>query len=451
MGIGRASAASRPNILVIVTDDQPLYTEWATPRIFDWLAGQGTRFANGFATTPLCAPARSSLFTGQYAHNHGVRGNRQSSRLDHARTVQRQLQEAGYRTGLCGKFLNGWQVLDHPPFFEEWSLLAKPTYDNGVWNFNGTVRPLPDYTTTVVKDRALGFLQRSASDRRPWFLCLAPYAPHGPHRPEPRYARARVPAWHGRPSVFEADKTDKPPFIQRATAKPARGAAVRDAQFRTLLSVDDLAAAVRVKLAELGQLENTLVLFLGDNGFSWSDHGWHRKSVPYSPAIRVPFYLSWPAAGLNTGRSDDRLVASVDIAPTILDAAGLTGARAHPMDGHSLLTSYRRERLLIEWWRERADERPQSWAAHRTGSRQYTEYYDTVLDRSGNPAGSGKVTFREYYDLERDPWQLDNLLHNATPQAERDLGIPALSAQLALDRASAGTAATPVAGHPPAP
>jgi arylsulfatase A-like enzyme len=446
-----AAASSRPNILLIITDDHPLHTEWATPQIRDWLVGQGTDFAGGHATTPLCAPARASVFTGRYAHNHGVRGNRQSPELDHSCTVQRYLQLAGYRTGLYGKFLNGWHVRDNPPFFEDWALLARPTYDNGVWNVGGTVRAIGDYTTTVVRERALAFLQRSTADGRPWFLCLAPYACHGPNRPEDRYADARVPPWHGRPSVFEEDKTDKPPFIQNAHATSAKGAAVRAAQLRTLMSVDDLAAAVRARLRDLGQLDNTLVFFIGDNGFCWADHGWHRKSVPYTPAIRVPFHVSWPAGGLGTGRTDERLVAGIDIAPTILDAAGLMEPGLYAMDGRSLLGSHSRDRLLVEWWRQRPDEQPYSWASQVTGTEQYTEYYDTHLGPKGRLAGSGNVMFREYYDLRRDPWQLTNLLHQATPQDEQALGIPALSARLALDRTSAGTADAPVPGRPPGP
>ncbi|MCW2903829.1 MAG: Arylsulfatase [Streptosporangiaceae bacterium] len=448
----RASAGtSRPNILLVITDDQPRQTEWATPQTMDWLAGQGTEYTHAFATTPLCAPSRASIFTGQYAHNHGVRGNRQSARLDHSRTVHRYLQQAGYRTGLYGKFLNGWKAGDNPPFFEDWAVLARPTYDNGVWNVNGVVQSLPDYTTTVVEHRALGFLQRTVTDSRPWFLCLSPYAPHGPNKPDRRYAGTEVPDWQGRPSVFETDKTDKPPYIQHANATPGDGAAVRAAQLRTLRSVDDMVAAVHGRLEALGQLDNTLVFFIGDNGFSWADHGWHRKSVPYAPSVRVPFYVSWPAAGLNTGRPDDRLVANIDIAPTVLEAAGLMRTGRFALDGHSLLAPYGRDRLLLEWWRQKSDERPHSWASLVTADRQYTEYYDTRLGRGGRPAGSGKVMFREYYDLARDPGQLANLLHGATPEQEADLRIPALSARLALDRTCTGTTEAPVPGHPPSP
>ncbi len=135
-------AATRPNILLIVTDDQPKQTDWATPRLVEWLGGQGVTFPHGHATTPLCSPSRSSIFSGRYAHHHGVRNNSASHRLDQSTTVQRHLAQAGYRTGLFGKYLNSWDIADNPPHFEEWALL-RPGFKNATWNIGGTVQELP--------------------------------------------------------------------------------------------------------------------------------------------------------------------------------------------------------------------------------------------------------------------------------------------------------------------
>ena len=132
-----AAAATRPNILLIVTDDQPKHTEWAQPNVVAWLAGQGVKFTNGHVTTPLCAPSRSSVFTGKYAHNHGVRNNGASAALDQSTTLQRYLKAAGYRTGLFGKYLNSWPLADNPPHFEDFALL-QPGYVDAQWNVNGT-------------------------------------------------------------------------------------------------------------------------------------------------------------------------------------------------------------------------------------------------------------------------------------------------------------------------
>ncbi|MFF3772289.1 sulfatase [Streptomyces sp. NPDC002232] len=429
-----AAAAARPNILLIVTDDQPKHTEWALPKTVAWLAGQGVRFTDGHVTTPLCAPSRSSVFSGRHAHHHGVRNNKASYSLDQSTTVQKYLKQAGYRTGLFGKYLNSWTLADNPPHFEEFALL-QPGYVDARWNVDGTVQTIEGYTTTIVKNRTLRFLDKAAADPRPWFAYVTPYASHGPRTPEAKYAGTEVPAWNGRPSVPEGDRADKPGYIKDATGTLADGRRIRAEQLRTLLSVDDAVQAFKDKLQALGQLENTLVIYIGDNGFSWGDHGWTAKSVPYRPAHEVPFYLSWPAGGLGAGTQDDRIVANIDIAPTILDAAGITPAA--PQDGRSLLSGHSRDHLLVEWWKQGtgAGGAP-TWSSYVAKDEQYTEYYDLTTDGSGTVTGTGQVKFREYYDLVNDPYQLTNKLYQATPAQEQALGIPALAARLAADRAS---------------
>jgi arylsulfatase A-like enzyme len=141
----------------------------------------------------------------------------------------------------------------------------------------------------------------------------------------------------------------------------------------------------------------------------------------------VPFQLSWPARGLDRGTSDDRLTGHVDLAPTLLDAAGITPDTPH--DGHSLLGTGDRDHLLAEWWWNRQDKEPiHTWATYIGRSEQYTEYYRARLDNNGRPTdGDGEVLFREYYDLRADPYQLTNKLHGAAPAQEARLGIPALA------------------------
>ncbi|MEV7567025.1 sulfatase family protein [Streptomyces tanashiensis] len=431
---GPAAAAARPNILLIVTDDQPKHTEWALPKTVAWLADQGVRFTDGHVTTPLCAPSRSSVFSGRHAHHHGVRNNKASYALDQSTTVQKYLKQAGYRTGLFGKYLNSWTLEENPPHFEEFALL-QPGYTDARWNVDGTVRTIEGYTTTIIKNRTLTFLDKAATDTRPWFAYVTPYASHGPRTPEAKYADTAVPEWNGRPSVPEADRSDKPGYIKNATGTLADGRRIRAEQLRTLLSVDDAVQAFKDKLQALGQLDNTLVIYIGDNGFSWGDHGWTAKSVPYRPAHEVPFYLSWPAGGLGAGTQDHRIVANIDIAPTILDAAGITPAA--PQDGRSLLGGYSRDHLLVEWWKQGTGTGgAPTWSSYVAKDEQYTEYYDLTTDGNGTVSGTGQVKFREYYDLVNDPHQLVNKLYQATPAQEQALGIPALAAGLAADRAA---------------
>ncbi|MFD5875848.1 sulfatase [Streptomyces sp. NPDC060322] len=429
-----AAVAARPNILLIVTDDQPKQTEWALPKTVDWLAGHGVRFTHGHVTTPLCSPSRSSVLSGQYAHHHGVRNNGASYQLDQNTTLQRYLKQAGYRTGLFGKFLNSWTLAQNPPHFEDFALL-QPGYVDARWNVNGTVQTINGYTTEIIKNRTLNFLDKAASDNRPWFAYVTPYASHGPRTPEAKYAGTAVPEWNGRPSVPEADRSDKPAYVQNATGTLADGRRIRAEQGRVLRSVDDAVQAFKDRLTALGQLDNTLVIYIADNGFGWADHGWTKKSVPYRPAHEVPFYLSWPAGGLGAGTTDDRIVANIDIAPTVLDAAGVVPG--HSQDGRSLLTSYSRDHLLVEFWKQgTAAGGPPTWSSYVAKNKQYTEYHDLTTDADGKVSGTGQLKFREYYDLAGDPHQLRNSLHQATPQDERDLGIPALAAQLADDRAA---------------
>ncbi|MEU6146003.1 sulfatase [Streptomyces sp. NPDC047081] len=430
----RPRSDHRPNILFVLTDDQPKETDWALPQTLDWLGGHGTAFTRAHANTPLCAPSRASIMSGRYAHNHGVLDTRHPYHLDQRTTVQRRLHEAGYRTGLFGKYLNFWHTGDNPPHFDEWLLQEPVAYYNGHYNDNGTVRNIPGYNTTVIKDRALAFIEQSRVDDRPWFAYVATRSAHEVNIPERRYAHARAPGWDGRPSVFESDKADKPPFLRKADHSFAQGKALRERQLKTLLSVDDAMRDFREKLRSLGQLENTLVVFTSDHGLCWGDHGWLRKSVPYRPSLEVPFLASWPAGGLGEARTDDRLTAHVDIAPTFLDAAGLVPDT--PVDGHSLLDRRNdRTHLLAEWWWNRQDKQPiHTWATYVGKGEQYTEYYRTRLDKSGRPKGSGEVLFREYYDLAADPYQLSNLLHGANQERELRLGIPGLARQLAAAR-----------------
>ncbi|MEV0174959.1 sulfatase [Streptomyces sp. NPDC050803] len=433
----RARSDDRPNILLVLTDDQPKETDWALRQTVDWLGGNGVTFGRAHANTPLCAPSRASVMSGRHAHHHGLLDTRHPHHLDQRTTVQRRLHEAGYRTGLFGKYLNFWPTGQKPPHFDEWLLQEPVSYYDGHYNDNGTVRNIPGYNTTVIKDRALDFIDASRVDERPWFAYVATRSAHEVNIPERRYARARVPDWEGRPSVFETSKADKPPFLRASRNSFAQGKALRARQLRTLLSVDDAMRDFRDKLRALGQLENTLVLFTSDHGLCWGDHGWLRKSVPYRPSLEVPFRLSWPARGLDGARGDDRLTGLVDIAPTFLDAAGLPPDPGH--DGHSLLNPRNdREHLLAEWWWNQQDQQPiHSWASLIGKAEQYTEYYRTRLDDRGRPTkGDGKVLFREYYDLHADPYQLTNLLHRADAGQERRLGIEGLARNLAAARRS---------------
>jgi len=433
--------ADMPNVLVIVTDDQRAGdTMFAMPKTRHYFQREGVKYPNGFSVTPLCCPSRSTILTGRYAHNTGVHRNVLPDDLDVTTFFARLLHRAGYQTGLVGKLLNSWPVTKTPPYFDRWALGGTPYFDPR-FNVNGTLESVRGYATRVMARFSLRFLRRfeEKDDSAPWLLYVAPHAPHQPWIAEKRYANAPVPRWAGNPAVFERDRSDKPPSFSNIHFSLSQGRRVRRNQLRTLMSVDDMVGRIFKSLHRLGERRNTLAFYLSDNGYLWADHhlGGDRntagqKRLPYTPSVRVPFYARWPGH-FPKGARDPRLTGTVDIAPTVLDAAAISpDPTKPPLDGRSLLEPDTRDRILLEYWQGHASPWIQTWASIRTRQYQYVEYY-----------GDDEATkiFREYYDLVTDPWQLRNLLADGDPSNDPDL--TALSAQLAADRACVGVGPGP--------
>jgi arylsulfatase A-like enzyme len=427
--MARASAArGRPNVLLIVTDDQRKGTMSALPVTRRWFKRGGVAYTNAWAPTPLCCPARATVMTGRYAHNHEVRSNEegQVDNLDHETTLQYLLGRAGYRTGIFGKFLNGWDYTLAPPYFDDFSLSWRYRYYGTPWNINGNERVVRSYATDFLSGRVSDFLRDTeASDSRPWFAYIATRAPHSPATPEPDYRHAPVRPWSGNPAVFERDRSDKPPHVQAEHASFRRASRVRNRQLRSLMSVDDLVGHVFRTLERMRERRSTLAIFVSDNGVQWAEHGVHGKGAAYTGSIKIPMYARWPGH-LGPWAKDSRITTHVDIAPTVLDAAGVS--TRHVLDGHSLLdSSWDRDVLFNEYWyQQRRSTRP-SWASIRSSSHQYIEYYDP---------GATTLEFREYYDLKADPWQLQNLFGDGA--ARNDPDIDRLAAMLDRFRSCAG-------------
>ena len=394
-----------PNVLIILTDDQRADSLEVMPDTSRYFKDGGTQFPQAFATTPLCCPFRAAMFSGRYAHNNGVRLNTDGFKLDQEATMQRYLQDAGYSTGITGKFLNRWPIDDAPPHFDEWAIFSpnveNRAYVNVEFNVDGEVDIVPQYSTGFIEDQAVRMLNDfETDDDRPWLLFVTPFAPHTPFLPEPKYANAPVPEWSSNPAVGESDRRDKPQFIQERLFSPKEGLEVRTKQLRTLMSVDDLVERVMGRLEALGENENTMAFYMSDNGYLWGEHGAVEKKLPYTPSINIPFYLRWPRA-FEPGTISDRFVTTVDIAPTILDAASVDLPRDPVMDGTSLLADDPGALALVEHWRNNQVRTAPTWASLRTTRYQYIEYYDRDEDT---------IIFSEYYDLTDDPFQLVNLL-----------------------------------------
>lgn len=408
------------NVLLIVTDDQTLESMRALPRTRQLLAAQGTTFANAFVSFPTCCPSRATILTGQYAHNHRVLGNQAPDggypRLDHANTLPVWLQEAGYETAHVGKYLNLYAGPEVPPGWSRWFGLADPStylmYGYTVIEDGTPVRygeSEEDYQTDVLAAKAEALIRELAGSGKPFFLSVAPVAPHlersdeagqgTPPRPAPRhqgrFAREPLPAGA---SYDEADVADKPNHVRRL---PRLGPARKDrilrtyrAQLESLLAVDEMVERLVGALEETGKLDDTLVVFTSDNGFL---HGQHRlpegKMVPYEEAIHVPLIVR--GGGFPKGVTARQPVSNVDLAPTI---AALTGIRARrTLDGRNLLPlaldpALAKDRAVLVEAVSRNSARP-SFEAVRTSRWLWVEY------RNGG---------RELYDLAADPLQLQS-------------------------------------------
>jgi arylsulfatase A-like enzyme len=400
----------RPNVLLIVTDDQRADTLDVMPATRKWFAKQGTTFPNAFATTPLCCPSRASIFTGQYPHNHGVLKNQDSHDLRTRSTLQYYFgEETDYRTALVGKYLNSWSVDEDPPHWDRWASYSGRYYGKP-FNVNGRVTETNDYSTYHIAKRARGFLRSfERPDERPWFLYIAPVAPHAPFHISPKYRAAPVPSWKRNPAIDERGLGDKPKFTPRPFDLD-KTEVLRRKQLRTLMSVDDLVRKVMQTLTRLDEAEDTLAIYTSDQGLLWGEHGMFAKRLPYTQSIAAPLMIRWPGY-FDAGATDDSLVANIDLAPTIMEVAGLIPDRRYPVDGRSLLASEERDELYIEQlenWRVGLPD----WRSLRTDEFQYVEYY----------ARDGDVMAREYYDLVTDPWQLRNLLGDADGSNDPDLG-----------------------------
>ena len=432
--VPRTSESAKPNIIFILTDDQDLETLAHMPRVQALLVKQGLTFKNAFVTTPLCCPSRASILTGQYPHNNDILHNapplggfvKFRDRGLEGSTVATWLQAAGYRTALFGKYLNGYPAGDNPtyvpPGWDVWYGKFERGPDIGDYfgyklNENGRVmahgKDPSEYLTDVLVEKAIAFIQSAASDRtRPFFLYFAPYAPHaegapdGPPTPAPRHKGALAHMTAPRPLSFnEADVSDKPSHLQRRPVLNAKQITELDQEYRTrvesLLAVDEAVERIIKALADRGELANSYIFFMSDNGYLLGQHRVPRgKGVPYEESIRVPLVVRGP--GISAGETVDYFALNIDFAPTV---AELAGASIPPsVDGRSLVPLLRGAKPSLANWRQDflvefyappgAPPTNQSYYGLRTQDTLYVEY------------ASGE---HELYDLKVDPYQLSSL------------------------------------------
>jgi N-acetylglucosamine-6-sulfatase len=406
-------AAVRPSIVIILTDDQPAQTLWAMPRTERLLAAHGVKFTSFYDSVALCCPARAALLTGRYAHSTSIYANAPPEggsftfrhRHDDLETLPVWLHRAGYRTGLFGKYLNGYKGGFVPPGWDTFATSARywggPGYVQGV----KTDYPLTTYMPDFMGTRAAQFI-RSVPRSQPLFAYYAPYAPHAHPSPEPRFASLHV-CWHCHgwptPDFNERGVNDKLPFERRPRLTPPQRIAVhrfRTAQMRTLKSVDLKVGRIVAALSDTGRLHNTIIVFTSDNGVMWGSHRWSAtaKRNPYRRASRMPLIVRYDALG-TAPRIESRLVGNVDIAPTLADLAGVPTPAA--VDGTSFAPILRdpshpwaRTLLLENFTRVENPGRVPTYCGVRTDRFLFVHY------------GKG---LEELYDERRDPFELHNI------------------------------------------
>jgi arylsulfatase A-like enzyme len=358
----RPPSDPRPNVLLVVTDDQTADSLEGDPSAMPWLRAQledpgtGWRwFPDAIAATPMCCPSRATLLTGLTAEHHGVASNEDGTDLDESDTLATWLHDAGYATALVGKYLNGypWDRGPYvPPGWDRWfaktnEALATTYFGYGVVD-DGRPRRFgtapPDYVTDVLGREALGFV-RSAPTDRPWFLLFAPPAGHAPWIPAPRHAGtltappppdlAAVNDVEGKPAWVQG----LPP-IDAATLEALEADRVRARE--TLLAVDGWLEDLWRAVVARGEAGRTVIVVLSDNGFHFGEHRWVGKQAPYEPSIRIPFAVRTPWAD---GGVDPVLVSTLDVAPTI---AALAGIAPPASDGVDLSPALRGEGSVVD-------------------------------------------------------------------------------------------------------
>jgi N-acetylglucosamine-6-sulfatase len=442
------SGDAPPNVVVVLVDD----LRWddigiaghpfvQTPNI-DRLAREGARFLNAFATTPLCSPSRASLLTGQHAHTHGIIDNTARDSTSHRlSTFAIPLARAGYQTAFFGKWHMGNDDSARPGFTHWVAMKGQGEAINPKLNVDGERLEAQGYVTDVLTDHVKRFVQRAHG--RPFMVLLAHKALHPnvmqrddgsvaqlqgqsggfipAQRHRGRYAHAVVPRRENalRPIARKPalQRTiDTLPPLSPGTGTPDRD--VRD-RLEMLLGVDESTGQIVQLLRELNVLDNTIIVFTSDHGYFYGEHGLNEeRRLAYEETARIPLIIRYPRLAA-AGATPVQMVQTIDLAPTLLELAGV--ADTVKRHGRSLVPVLNgtaaswRSSVLLEYYSDRVFPRIRNmgYQAVRTERFKYIDY----LELEG---------MDELYDLQADPFELDNIM--TTPRGRA--ALPTLQAEL---------------------
>ena len=426
-------SSPRPNIVFILVDD----LRWdelgiaghpfiKTPNI-DRIGKEGALFRNAFMTTPLCCPSRASFLTGQYAHTHGITDNVDRSAQSHTLvTFPLLLHQSGYETAFIGKWHMGND--DKPrPGFDRWvSFKGQGTYLNPNINEDGKPVKHTGYITDILNGYAVEFIKRPHD--KPFLIYLAHKAIH----PEVTQnddgsvnladAELFIPAERHRDLYAGKPVPHRPNYKRAPEGKPALqrrigdlpplgpGTATRDETIlgrqRSLMAIEDGVGEILRVLRETGQLDNTIIVFTSDNGYFYGEHGLSvERRLAYEESIRMPLLMRYPKA-IKAGTERSEFALNIDLAPTLLSLASV--AVPDVMQGRSLVPLLNGKRptwrnsFLIEYYSDNVFPRilRMGYKAVRNERWKYIHY----LELEG---------MDELYDLKTDPYEMNNLVHEA--------------------------------------
>jgi N-acetylglucosamine-6-sulfatase len=439
---------TRPNVIVIVVDDLRFdefgagghpYLE--TPNI-DRLAAEGAMFLDAFHAVPLCSPNRASILTGQYPSRHGIIDNVARDRASHRlQTFPQAMQAAGYETGFLGK----WHMGNDPtprPGFDYWAAIPGQGFTVNPEIFeDGQLHRVEGYITDLLTDRAVNFIERDRDGQ--FFLYIGHKAVHPDARQlddgsvDLDYPRAYIPAPRHRGRYEEEVYPRQPNVVSSPDALDGKPALQRSLRYRDspemveeysamldlgtseetirrraemVLAVDEGLGRMMQALEANGALDNTMIVFMSDNGFFFGEH-WlsQERRLPYEESIRMPLLMRYPPLA-EPGSRIRGLSLSVDIAPTVLDI-GRAEIGDH-IQGRSLLPLLRgddaswRESILIEFY---TYENPRPWLMDM-------DYRAVRTDRFKLIHWMQHPNERELYDLTRDPYEMRNLVDDPSMQ-----------------------------------
>jgi len=434
-----ARAKEKPNFVFVVTDDMSKDDFWRSQEIRRSLADRNLAFFhNGYVTNSLCCPSRATLLTGTYPHNHGVVNNVEpgqghdyfASSGREKDTIATWLDQAGYRTGYVGKYMNRYYTSKGvPPGWDFWAgwgpsgewprevrLLKKDSTGEEVRTYPQD-RTDPDYRQIddVFGDRALDFLGEGEG---PFLLFYGSHAPHSPNLWPPRHdALYAQTDYRKKPSYSEADVSDKPAWVRKLNpvSRVATGFIKQKnrERLRSLASVADQITRIKSALAASGELDNTYIVFISDNGWHMGEHRLAPgKMTPYEEDQRVPFAVSGPGV---EGGPRGHLALSNDLAPTVAELAGLDPRRPQSIatDGTSLVPLLGGDAPDPEMWRRRF--LMENYDGPTVPGHVVPPTHRVLRDVLDNWYARYVTGERERYWLPTDPYQLNNVASRLSP------------------------------------